>query len=387
VREDQAHRDPQQGRLSRAILAPQPRHHPGLEGQRGSLEHRFLAPTADDAAQGQRYGIVPSRLGTRCHGPIRLKRTCGHEEPNVHQRQPFRGIAGMVKASTEDGADSLGQAHPLSVQRTAKLPKIHRLQDRQSMILSHTHKFIFICNCRVGTTSMEEALRPFQEGAEYDFGSTTGVFIPKHIPPAILKGTLPDSIWNSYFKFVFVRNPWDWCVSQWFYNQLWSADVNSDLDGTSRVQTVRHRLARRLRGARRRLPDHAEASGRQTTQPPPPEETQLRARDIDVLFEALKPFRGMPGRESLLQSTWVYDLDGRSLVDHVGRYETLQADFDLIRRRLNLDISLPHLNQTGHRDYRTYYADGARERVAELWALDVANFGYDFDGEVGPVKP
>src|SRR4051794_38558443 len=95
------------------------------------------------------------------------------------------------------------------------------------MILSHTHKFIFFCGSKVGTTSMEEVLRPLQEGAEYDFGSREARIVPKHIPPAILRGALPEKVWSDYFKFVFVRNPWDWVISQWFYNSVPSGEAPS----------------------------------------------------------------------------------------------------------------------------------------------------------------
>lgn len=38
------------------------------------------------------------------------------------------------------------------------------------MILSHMHKFVFICNGRTGTTSIQTALDPFHEGGEYQMG-------------------------------------------------------------------------------------------------------------------------------------------------------------------------------------------------------------------------
>ncbi len=35
------------------------------------------------------------------------------------------------------------------------------------MILSHEHKFIFFCNGKTGTSSIEQALEPIQQGQEY----------------------------------------------------------------------------------------------------------------------------------------------------------------------------------------------------------------------------
>lgn len=229
------------------------------------------------------------------------------------------------------------------------------------MILSHTHKFIFICSSKVGTTSMEEVLRPFQEGAEYDFGSPGAGIVPKHIPPAILRGALPERVWNEYFKFVFVRNPWDWFISQWFFNSVNGTDARSSWAG---------RLSRLAGGARRRG-SAAPVLAR--------DDDGLRVQDVDAVFELLKPLKGLPGRDGLYQSNWVCDMDDRVIVDYVGRFETLEADFAEITRHVGLDLDLPRLNTTEHRDYRTYYSPDTRDRVGELWAVDVKRFGYGFD--------
>jgi hypothetical protein len=239
------------------------------------------------------------------------------------------------------------------------------------MIISHTHRFIFFSSSKVGTTSMEHVLAPLHEGLEYEFGTPSGLFIPKHMPPAILKGAFPDHVWESYFKFVFVRNPWDWFVSQWFYNSVGPQD-RREAQGSERSRG-RSRWAMRLRDRRAgRKP-----TGRPAYSPPTPT-SRLQAADVDAVFGVLKGFRGLPGRDSLYQSNWVYDMDDRQIVDFVGRYETLQADFDRVMRHLKLDLALPHLNRTRHEEYRSYYSDEARDRVAQLWALDIRNFSYVF---------
>jgi len=246
------------------------------------------------------------------------------------------------------------------------------------MILSHTHKFIFICSSKVGTTSMEEVLRPLQEGADYDFGSPGARIVPKHIPPAILRGALPEKVWNEYFKFVFVRNPWDWFISQWFYNSVNSADARTPLSSRLRKQ-ARRTLLRMGGDAPRVERSELVRFG-----------DELRTEDIDAVFEVLTLFKGLPGRDGLYQSNWVYDMDDRVIVDYIGHYETLEADFEEITRQLGLDLQLPRLNRTEHRDYRSYYSPETRDRVGELWAVDVKNFGYSFDapaaGRAGPAR-
>ena len=85
------------------------------------------------------------------------------------------------------------------------------------MIISHTHRFIFFRNGKTGTTSIDKALQKYQEGEEYNI-SSIGLFYKAHVPPALVRSMLPKQIWSSYFKFSFVRNPWDWIASQWAYN-------------------------------------------------------------------------------------------------------------------------------------------------------------------------
>lgn len=241
------------------------------------------------------------------------------------------------------------------------------------MILSHTHKFIFFCSSKVGTTSMEEVLRPLQEGAEYDFGSLEAGIVPKHIPPAVLRGTLRERVWNEYFKFVFVRNPWDWFVSQWFYNSVGSVEERASAENQPTG----------LLGRLRRGFPPAEPLAAQSLIRPPGDGYRLRCEDVDTVFELLKRFKSLPGRDGLYQSNWVYDMDDRVIVDYVGRYETLDEDFAKILAQLDLDLELPHLNRTEHRDYRSYYTDEARDRVGELWGVDVRNFDYTFDPAPG----
>ena len=237
-----------------------------------------------------------------------------------------------------------------------RIPRYEVLAGGYQMILSHQYKFIFFCNGKTGTTSIESALEPFQEGGEFDIG-VRGLFVPKHVPPAILRACLPSAVWDGYFKFVFVRNPWDWFVSQWKYNA--SRPSFSRMRGTS----PRQRLLRRAKKLFR---------------PQPEPERAFTANDVDLLFEYLKQFRGLPGKEGLYQSNYVYDSDGTQLVDYLGRFETLVEDVDRIRKRIGLDVPLPHLNRTERGDYRAYFTAEGRQRLAKLWAVDVENFDYSF---------
>lgn len=237
------------------------------------------------------------------------------------------------------------------------------------MIISHKYKFILFCNPKTGSTSLEKTLDKYQEGHEFNRGikqTGSGEFYPilfpnKHIPPLMLKAWLPQEIWQSYFKFVFVRNPWDWVVSEWKYHFKPKKVGISDLVNHP-IATARYfKHSQRIKSLNNK--------------------TVFSTEDIDYLFAHLKRFFPVvPNASSLYQSHYVYDVDGNQLVDFVGRFENINHDFEVIKDKLGLDICLPHLNSTNRDKYKTYFTEDSKQRVAQLWQKDINNFGYKFDG-------
>ena len=77
------------------------------------------------------------------------------------------------------------------------------------MIVSHKHKFVFV---KIPKTAGETLVTALREYIEWDL-----VAPPRgnHEKLKEIKGKL-DS-WEEYFKFTFVRNPWDLRVSRFFY--------------------------------------------------------------------------------------------------------------------------------------------------------------------------
>ena len=75
----------------------------------------------------------------------------------------------------------------------------------------------------------------------------------------------------------------------------------------------------------------------------------------------------------------LYDLDGKLLIDYVGKVETLQSDLDNILDKLQLPRKrVGYLNTTKHKHYTEYYDDETREIVAKKYAKDIEYFGYKF---------
>lgn len=141
---------------------------------------------------------------------------------------------------------------------------------------------------------------------------------------------------RTYFKFTFVRNPWDRLVSAYHYLRRGHpmskiVDVVGSMEFTDFVKT-------RLRDP-------------------------LVAADVH-----LRP-----------QASFLLDETGRLTVDFVGRFESLEADFSTVARRLGLERTLPHRNTSAHADYRRYYDEESRAIVADFYRQDIELFGYRFD--------
>jgi len=78
------------------------------------------------------------------------------------------------------------------------------------------------------------------------------------------------------------------------------------------------------------------------------------------------------------QWNWLIDGKGKLLVDYIGRFENLQADFAQVCARLNRQAELPHLKKSEHGDYRQYYNAASIEIVRQWFKSDIEQFGYEF---------
>ncbi|MCS3685481.1 sulfotransferase family protein [Salinibacter ruber] len=226
------------------------------------------------------------------------------------------------------------------------------------MILSHSHKFIFLCNGKTGTSSIEAALDRYQEGSEFET-AVDGLYTPKHIPPLVLRGLLGPSLWEEYFVFMFVRNPWDWFVSQYFWNHE-PAPISKKRLLHSPIEAVQS--YKRKKDKRTRLRS-LEA---------------FTKADIKDTYDLLRQYRGIYEADSLFQYNYAYSPEGQKLVDFIGRFEQISQDFEQVMEHLDLDAELPHRNSTSHRDYRSYYTPETATLIEDLYSIDIETFGYSF---------
>ncbi|TVQ46862.1 MAG: hypothetical protein EA365_04210 [Gloeocapsa sp. DLM2.Bin57] len=155
-------------------------------------------------------------------------------------------------------------------------------------------------------------------------------------------------LFKQYFKFTFVRNPWDRLVSNYTYF-LRSDHVNASQPSK----------------ATKFLTNYQDFESFVIDL----ENPQMR----EYLF-TLGHFRP--------QYEFICDYKLNLLVDYLGYFETLQEDFDKIVIKLNRpELELPYLNPSKKgKDYKDYYTDRTKKIVGELYKTDIDLFGYSFEG-------
>jgi len=228
------------------------------------------------------------------------------------------------------------------------------------MILNHDYKFIFICNGKTGTSSIESALAPYQQGENFEVG-VSGLYQKRHIPPSVLRALLGLKVWDEYFTFSFVRNPWDWFVSSFFWNHK-PNPIHPKGILTNPLRTARLYFAKRKKEKRLR------------------ELQKFSADDVYSTYDLLKQYRGIYEADSLFQYHYVFSPNGEKLVDFVGRFESLETDFSEILDRLGISAELPVRNKSKlRRSYQSYFTEETRRLIGQLYHVDVETFDYSFE--------
>ena len=93
------------------------------------------------------------------------------------------------------------------------------------MLVSHRHRFIFIHTYKTAGMSMRRALDSYAEGRARRWVAKYArrLRLPApatprlHMPAREVRALLSPEVFDNYFTFAFVRNPWDWQVSLYHY--------------------------------------------------------------------------------------------------------------------------------------------------------------------------
>jgi len=206
------------------------------------------------------------------------------------------------------------------------------------MIISTLHKFVFVAIPKTGTHAVRRALREHMGPQDME---QVGLFVQRQLPiPALaqighghitleqLRPFVNPEQFAAFFKFAFVRNPFDRFVS---YASFITREVGHFERDPKKV--MRHFLAN-----------------------PPMDH---------ILFRP--------------QHEFVTDAQGNLLTDYIGRVEKMQQSYVEIAARIGIPSTvLEQVNASKRRDYREYYDQELIDGVAKLYARDLELFGYEF---------
>jgi hypothetical protein len=170
---------------------------------------------------------------------------------------------------------------------------------------------------------------------------------PKQHVPMSRYAARDPAAFGDYFKFCFVRNPWDRLLSAFSIMNEAKTETNWP-SGTA--------------WARKHLRDYPDFESFVLALRDP------RARRSIMAYSHFRP-----------QLDWLtLPRSSKIHADFVGRFERLEDDFSVVTKRPGLEGPLPVRNASAHRLYREVYSRDMRRIVEALYAADIAAFDYAF---------
>tara|TARA_Y100000389_G_C17454498_1_gene517151 strand:+ start:1353 stop:1988 length:636 start_codon:yes stop_codon:yes gene_type:complete len=142
--------------------------------------------------------------------------------------------------------------------------------------------------------------------------------IKKHSQAIDYKTYLKDD-YAKYFKFAFVRNPFDWQVSQYFYMK-------------EKKVHFQHEIVK-----------------------------NMNFRDY-IVWRCQEDLQ--------LQTDYLLDSNNNVIVDFIGKVENIQYDIKKVEQNIGFKLNLPHINKSEHSRSTEYYDDFTLNLVVENFKKD-----------------
>ncbi len=234
------------------------------------------------------------------------------------------------------------------------------------MIISHEHRFIFLKTAKTAGTSVEIALSRYcgpedviteisseDEAVRAQAGSRAAQHyhyplshyraedwwrlargrrrrLQQHERAARVREYTGEEVFRDYFKLAFERNPWDRVISWYYWLRFRRAGSHKD-PGPSVAAFV----------------------------------------DSPLLGDLKRKGFG------------IYTIEGQVAVDRLGRYEDLEAELERFGERVGLPgpLAAPRTKdsqRSDRRHYREVLRDEDAEKIAKLFADEIALLGYEY---------
>ena len=191
-----------------------------------------------------------------------------------------------------------------------------------NLTISHTKKFIWFRVAKVATRTI------------YNHLLSQDVPLELQHPYRVY---YPTNSYREYFKFAFVRNPWERLVSGW-HNKFKEKDLpRYGLDAA----------------------------------------THKKLQNFDYFIHYLSESDYINKNPHFVPQHNLIDLNH---LDYLGRMERFSADFKQICRHIGIEgQGVEHKNISGRdKDYRFYFTDDLAEAASDLYRKDIQLFRYEF---------
>lgn len=213
-----------------------------------------------------------------------------------------------------------------------------RFQTKAQVNIDHQNKYIFIHIPKTAGTSVRSALKT----ADFPHKSEgTRWIYHKHTPALTIKRNISNSIWDSHFKFAFVRNPWDLMVSSYHWwlrkGKLFDKSTAQKATQVEQCSDFKEFL----------LSDFGSTHI-----------NEFEAKDL---------------------SHWLCDENGEIIVDFVGKVENLERDLEYVFNQLGTSCPKLKVRNASQRDiYQKYYDRETKENIENRFKWTIETFNYEF---------
>ena len=200
-----------------------------------------------------------------------------------------------------------------------KLP-ITPSEHKYNITINHEKKFLWFRVAKVGTRTIFSHLKNNNIQLDVEHASYLNY---------------PVKSYKDYFKFAFIRNPWDRLVSCWYNKVIEKNYYNFDA------------------------------------------ETHDRMKNFDNFIDYVATLDIFNCERHLCAQTALIDINN---VDYLGRMETFTQDINYIFNHLNINTeNIISKNVTKNRKpYHGYYTEKLAEKVYQIYKKDIQVFGYNF---------
>ena len=208
-------------------------------------------------------------------------------------------------------------------------------------MISHKRKFIFVHIPKNAGRSICQHLRSVEPNPILIHGIEGKA---DHAKPKNIIESLGKSVWDEYFKFCFVRDPWSRLLSSYEYS--WQMIRSGDLNNWYGKPNYGRKIL----------------------------------LDLGYDFEKFVLWMKTGNMKNLslafkYQSNWLRR--GENMVDYnfIGRFENLASDFALVCEHLDIDPNeLPYINKsnTNSGKFEDRYTPEMREIVSRIYAPDIS---------------